>query len=370
MQSTSKMSNTEDSRAPSLIPSGVSEVSAKIAPVNMRDPRLLVQYQESIGRQFNLCTVPYMLANIEGSCNLDSLLFGYCYPKAIRRVLFEKLDILAEKVNSSTSAQTKLEEKQFSYVKKIRSDFAGASKIFESNAHKQTCPTIKLQLYASRLVDEDGYYQYAGKMYADSSMYDEIFSILEIPFINTNFDTLNDFATHLGALALDGNTLVAVKLTSLETCFGNTEYKFNFRSFYTTCAGSGYHVRTLFVGVFGDDNKPGHRMVYSSCTEVSDKNLDLDDTRWLFYDAQGRNMYMQGDYESTIDGFFRVEKKGIGVTYDGKDLYNDKLIAFMVKSTKANELRENEAKLPVAPITAENEEINMDLLRRLLYVLP
>ena len=49
-------------------------------------------------KQKNPCPVPYMLTNVVGSCQIDSLLFALCYPKIIRKVLDKKMNFLIENV--------------------------------------------------------------------------------------------------------------------------------------------------------------------------------------------------------------------------------------------------------------------------------
>lgn len=456
------------------------EIIKRIANGNNIDPSMRQSARTIVEMQKYVCNVPYMLANVEGTCNIDSLFFGFCYPSSIRRVLLDKLQKFAAAINSrgepseavkelraqiethtqkiSTnessiasieterdatkteyeqlllpSSNTRIEtydlqtfdkidaahemklsqlkyaneglkqkksklqerlttqsqrdslqtftEDQKTYIPMLLHDFTQASELFKSNAHTMRCPTFKLEL------------DMANNKYANHNFdtilkfHSHIFTLLKIPFITEQFAAKTNFTEQLQKLAKNGEELIAVKLKVLQNIFTGVEgggtgagppngNMFEFESFYDCCKSYDYYTRTFLITVRGDNGRPGHTMAYSSCTEVHDNGWGiLRDTHWLFYDAQGMQMYMQGTYSGTIEPMFKVQNNGICISYNDKKIFNDDFIVVLVRGEKAGELLKNErAEAPsVSPpvlINSENDIKKIDLVRKMLYVLP
>ena len=283
-------------------------------------------------KQKNPCPVPYMLTNVVGSCQIDSLLFALCYPKIIRKVLDKKMNFLIENVGkiivhpqnwTVNGKNNPLSIPDF--LEKLKSDFEKASYLCDSNAHTNTCPRFDLEwkIYDQDVTD----LKYGGLPARPDTIYDYIFELLNIPFlakienVNGIFDALTNLENYPSKIwEPDVNLLEdRKKIVTISMNFFHKDLDFD--QVMQECERAGYLVRSLALGV------KNHRMAFSSCTSSSQANFKQ--TQWLFYDAQGRNMYMQG-YYNTMKQIFKNDT-GYSLRYKNKSLANKDTILILVK---------------------------------------
>ena len=261
------------------------------------------------------CPVPYMLVNVEGTCNVDSFFFMFCYSKAIRREVFKRIEDL-KTTNESLNILLK--------------DLRAASNLLDSNVHKKTCPVFQTHLQ----LDLKGE-RYMNVPFKEEGFFFNLTRKMELNFFSRLNAKEHDFDDSLRAFseASSWNKIVVVEPFRIKRLWNDAKI-FKIDEFFEICKKHDYHPRSCYFAI--KENERGHVMALSSCTELDEGYRD---TQWLFYEANNRGIYMQGSYESLVKGFFSYDKTNVNFFYHSHQFFNEDTKIVLVRK---NVVRKND----------------------------
>jgi hypothetical protein len=267
------------------------------------------------------CPVPYMLVNVEGTCNVDSFFFTFCYSKAIRREVFKRIESLKTK-NESLNILLK--------------DLRAASNLLDSNVHKKTCPVFQTHLQ----LDLKGEL-YMNVPFKKGGFFFNLTQQMKLNYFSRLNAEKYDFDASLRAFseASSWNKIVVVEPFRIKKLWNDAKI-FKIDEFFEICKKHDYYPRSCYFAI--KENERGHVMALSSCTELVE---DYRDTQWLFYDANNRGIYMQGSYESLVKGFFSYDNTNVNFFYHSHQFFNEDTKIVLVRKNDETPTMESEKPL-------------------------
>ncbi len=293
------------------------------------------------------CSVPMVVANVNGTCNVDSLMFTLCYNNCIFKAVESHVFAKLEELKSNPADVNK--------IKNILLKLQTYNRILKNtNVHaKQKCPRINLEADISSINNEvfqplveKHISRYNGTLrsalllrsfmiefkipvYQVAPFKDDepFYSFEKMPrvyqYLTVDFSMQIDceyqmFDIHKPSL----KCLIFQEKPTLKQFI-------NFCEYMETCS---YYVRAFYFA------QCGHAMSMVSCTNVP---CNYRNTRWFFADGQGGHMYAQGMFNpmvhSVLDPEFSVNFKFGGCSLWTKDWPFLTLVLFVHKNFEQTE---------------------------------
>lgn len=305
--------------------------------------RLSMSFHEATDDSFRApCPVPVVTLNKTGTCWADSTIFALFYSPPVRQVVVEILEMLGKDGSELPNGPTAEHgEKLLRYTK-------GLKDIYETGANAASCPPIPAGEQLLELLRP----YWVMTLELDDPDDQETIKELErknpttilglLAYVDDSMTGILDRKTQIYAvdaedLAEDGTLLVGTrngysahypKLLFLSNtdppgrrrCIGTTEMHDTIKVKVDARSKSSvkYELRSAVLVVRIGPGR-SHAVALASCDPV---NVELQDTRWMFFDAQSLRFHAHGTYNGFARSFIanRAGTRVWELTYMGKSL--------------------------------------------------